>query len=194
MTTKNKCKTCGCDDSFMVSPAPCPTPVACPTPQPCSEIFDAQCVRYTGANILCDTDIVVNSNDTVAEALESIVDYVCNNIPVPVTSCPPKVKIERNSNGTLTATASGGTESFTFEWEFSSKVNGTSNMFGPPGTQVNTPTTSTFGFSRITTPGISPVQTNGNDMYIGLAKVIAIDTAGCTTIDTYLVIDLIANG
>jgi hypothetical protein len=74
----NKCKTCGCDDSFMVSPAPCPTPIGCPTPQPCSEIFDAQCVRYTGANILCDTDIVVNSNDTVAEALEGIVDYVCN--------------------------------------------------------------------------------------------------------------------
>ena len=77
-TTKNKCKTCGCDDSFMPSPAPCPTPVGCPTPQPCSEIFDAQCVRYTGTNILCDTDIVVTTNDTVAEALESIVDYVCN--------------------------------------------------------------------------------------------------------------------
>lgn len=62
----------------MVSPAPCPTPVGCPTPQPCSEIFDAQCVRYTGTNILCDTDIVVTTNDTVAEALESIADYVCN--------------------------------------------------------------------------------------------------------------------
>ena len=62
----------------MPSPAPCPTPVGCPTPQPCSEIFDARCVRYTGTNILCDTDIVVTTNDTVAEALESIVDYVCN--------------------------------------------------------------------------------------------------------------------
>ena len=78
MSTTNTCKKCGCQDSFMVSPAPCPTPVDCPTPQPCSEVVDAQCVIYTGPNITCDTDIVVTTNDTVAEALESIVDYVCN--------------------------------------------------------------------------------------------------------------------
>jgi hypothetical protein len=62
----------------MPSPEPCPTPVGCPTPQPCSEVFDAQCVRYTGAALTCGLDVVVPSNDTVAEALESIVDYVCN--------------------------------------------------------------------------------------------------------------------
>ena len=78
MTTNNTCKKCGCQDSFMPSPAPCPTPVGCPTPQPCSEIFDARCVRYTGTALTCGLDIVVPSNDTVAEALESIVDYVCN--------------------------------------------------------------------------------------------------------------------
>jgi hypothetical protein len=81
-TTNNTCKKCGCQDSFMVSPAPCPTPVGCPTPQPCSEIFDAQCVRYTGAALTCGLNVVVPSNDTVAEALESIVDYVCN---LPIT-------------------------------------------------------------------------------------------------------------
>ena len=77
-TTNNKCKNCGCEDSFMPSPAPCPTPIGCPNPEPCSEVFDAQCVRYTGAALTCGLDIVVPSNDTVAEALESIVDYVCN--------------------------------------------------------------------------------------------------------------------
>lgn len=82
MTTNNTCKKCGCQDSFMPSPAPCPTPVGCPTPQPCSEIFDAQCVRYTGTALTCGLDVVVPSNDTVAEALESIVDYVCN---LPIT-------------------------------------------------------------------------------------------------------------
>jgi hypothetical protein len=80
-TTTNTCKKCGCEDKFMPSPAPCPTPIGCPTPEPCSEVMDAQCVIYTGANILCDTDVVVTTNDTVAEALESIVDYVCNNQP-----------------------------------------------------------------------------------------------------------------
>jgi hypothetical protein len=78
MSTTNTCKKCGCQDSFMPSPEPCPTPVGCPTPQPCSEVFDAQCVRYTGTALTCGLDVVVPSNDTVAEALESIVDYVCN--------------------------------------------------------------------------------------------------------------------
>ena len=67
----------------MPSPAPCPTPAGCPTPQPCSEVFDAQCVVYTGENLLCDVDVVVSQNDTVAEALENVVDYFCNNVGQP---------------------------------------------------------------------------------------------------------------
>ena len=84
MATTNTCKKCGCEDSFMPSPAPCPTPIGCPNPEPCSEVMDAQCVIYTGENIICDTDIVVTTNDTVAEALENVVDYFCNNTPVPL--------------------------------------------------------------------------------------------------------------
>jgi hypothetical protein len=41
--------------------------------------MDAQCVIYTGTTITCDTDVIVTTNDTVAEALESITDYFCNN-------------------------------------------------------------------------------------------------------------------
>lgn len=66
----------------MQSPAPCPTPIGCPNPEPCSEVLDAQCVVYTGENLLCDTDVVVTQNDTVAEAIENIVSYICNNQPV----------------------------------------------------------------------------------------------------------------
>jgi len=79
MVTTNTCKKCGCEDSFMPSPAPCPTPQGCPNPEPCSEVIDAQCVIYTGTTITCDTDVVVTTNDTVAEALENIVDYICNS-------------------------------------------------------------------------------------------------------------------
>lgn len=78
----------------MPSPAPCPTPVPCPLPEPCSEVFDAQCVVYTGPNLSCDEDApnndiptpnpppapIVTTNDTVAEALENIVDYLCENL------------------------------------------------------------------------------------------------------------------
>jgi hypothetical protein len=116
-TTKNKCKTCGCDDTFMVSPAPCPTPVGCPTPQPCSEIFDAQCVRYTGLPLSCavvaqtfnaepnpnpvPTGPIVNTNDTVAEALESIVDYICTETIVSTDiECDTDVVVESGTTVT----------------------------------------------------------------------------------------------
>lgn len=213
----------------MPSPAPCPTPQGCPDPQPCSEVTDAQCVIYTGAEIKCDNrNTIVATNDNLAEALQSIVDYFCtevtiisdltcgedlvveagttvtnaiinvvdyfcNNTP-PVQSCPPQVSIVRNQNGSLTATASGGTGSFTFQWEFASAVNGIQNMFGPPASQGNAPTTSTYNFSRNAAPGIGPaLLLAGYAMYIGLAKVIATDGAGCVAKDTYLVIDMVAN-
>lgn len=214
----------------MPSPAPCPTPQGCPDPQPCSEVTDAQCVIYTGAEIKCDNrNTIVATNDNLAEALQSIVDYFCtevtiisdltcgedlvveagttvtnaiinvvnyfcNNTP-PVQSCPPQVSIVRNNNSnTLTATASGGTGTFTWQWEFSSAVNGISVMYNIDTIGIS-PTTSNMSFSIIgPTPGIAPAQTaNGYDMYIGLAKVIATDTAGCVAKDTYLVIDLLAN-
>ena len=87
----------------MPSPAPCPTPEGCPTPQPCSEVFDAQCVVYTGENLLCDTDVVVSQNDTVAEALESIVDYICTETIVSTDiECDTDVVVE---SGTTVADA-----------------------------------------------------------------------------------------
>ena len=211
----------------MPSPAPCPTPVGCPTPQPCSEVFDSQCVVYTGIPIECERDTVVDTNDTVADALSNMTTYFCNRLVVPnditcgddlvveadtivtnaliniveyfcnnspAQTCPPQVSIVRNPNGSLTATATGGTGNFNFTWEFSSAVNGISNMFGNPSTQTDGPTTSTFGFARTGSPGIGPVATSGYDMYIGLAKITAIDNnTGCVAKDTYLVIDLLAN-
>jgi len=51
--------SCGCGDTFLTSPAPCPTPVDCPAAQPCSEVFDAQCISYTGLDIECGDDVVV---------------------------------------------------------------------------------------------------------------------------------------
>lgn len=71
---------CGCKDTYLTTPPPCPTPVDCPDPQPCSEVFDAKCIVYTGTNILCGQDIVVSQNDSVAEALASVVDYFCDEI------------------------------------------------------------------------------------------------------------------
>jgi|688.fasta_scaffold57595_5 hypothetical protein len=124
-TTNNTCKKCGCQDSFMVSPAPCPTPIGCPTPQPCSEIFDAQCVRYTGLPLSCTVaqtfnaapepnpapaGPIVNTNDTVAEALESIVDYFCNNSGGSGIQIP-QLTIQSQAGKLLHASILPGTES-----------------------------------------------------------------------------------
>lgn len=70
---------CGCQDSFLTTPPAVPTPGACPEAQPCSEVFDAQCVKYTGDDILCLQDTLVSTNDSVADALVNIVDYFCGS-------------------------------------------------------------------------------------------------------------------
>jgi hypothetical protein len=76
-TTTNTCKKCGCEDKFMPSPAPCPTPIGCPTPEPCSEVIDAQCVIYTGPNIMCGEVILIPTNTNLAKALQAIVTQLC---------------------------------------------------------------------------------------------------------------------
>jgi len=73
------CKKCGCQDDFLTTPPACPTPIGCPTPEPCSEVINAECIVYTGLDIECDDDIVVETDTTLADALVDIVTYFCNN-------------------------------------------------------------------------------------------------------------------
>ena len=68
---------CGCKDTYLTTPPPCPTPEDCPDQQPCSEVFDAQCIVYTGADISCGQVVVVAQNTPVADALADIVEYFC---------------------------------------------------------------------------------------------------------------------
>ena len=77
MATTTTCKKCGCEDSFLTSPAPCPTPAGCPSPEPCSEVFNAQCVIYTGAPIVCGQTTIIPTNTNMAEALQALVNYLC---------------------------------------------------------------------------------------------------------------------
>ena len=75
----NKCQNCGCEDG-LITPAPCPTPAGCPDPEPCSEVFDAQCIIYTGADIDCGADTVIPTNTNVAIALGDVVTYFCQEL------------------------------------------------------------------------------------------------------------------
>ena len=75
----NKCQNCGCEDGLVTLP-PCPTPGGCPDPEPCSEVFDAQCIVYTGADIDCSDNTVVSTDTNVATALNNVVTYFCQEL------------------------------------------------------------------------------------------------------------------
>lgn len=77
------CKKCGCSDSALTTPPPCPTPEGCPNPLPCSEYFDAECVIYSGDPIECIDQIVVNTNTNLADALNDLIAFFCEFITEP---------------------------------------------------------------------------------------------------------------
>lgn len=84
----NKCNKCGCKDSFLTSPPPCPTPQGCPDPIPCQEVLSSDCIIYNGPDIECNGDVIITSDSTWAELLEDLVDYFCTTYgTVPLISC-----------------------------------------------------------------------------------------------------------
>jgi len=96
--------SCGCGDSFLTTPPPCPTPEDCPEAQPCSEVFDAACIAYTGLDIECGTDVVVATNDSVATALQNVVDYFCTQpaSDITVVAAGNGIDVDANTVGNTT--------------------------------------------------------------------------------------------
>ena len=81
----NTCgQKCGCETGLVTPPSN--NPQNCPSPNPCSETFDADCIIYTGENIVCNDQTIVTTNDTVAEALNNISSYFCDVTP-PQSEC-----------------------------------------------------------------------------------------------------------
>jgi len=68
---------CGCNDTPLTTGSPCGQGVDC-TGNPCPENFDSKCIYYRGDIILCGEDEVVQTDVTLAEALNSLVTYFCN--------------------------------------------------------------------------------------------------------------------
>jgi uncharacterized protein (TIGR02145 family) len=77
MATNNNCVGCGCGPSI---PEPCVTPPpVCLTPEPCTEVYDAQCVKYTGPAITCNDVVIVQTNTSVSEALNALAELTCDD-------------------------------------------------------------------------------------------------------------------
>lgn len=68
-------QNCGCNDSYTVT-APCPP--ACP------EVFNAQCIVYTGTDIVCNSDTVISRYDYLDTIITKLVNYLCS-VQAPVT-------------------------------------------------------------------------------------------------------------
>jgi len=75
-------------------------------------VFDAQCITYTGADIECNDDVVVEQNTSVADALDSIVQYFCTaggellqlieNLPTTAVAAGAGIQVTSTTVGTLT--------------------------------------------------------------------------------------------
>ena len=63
----HKCnKNCGCNDTYTVT-APCPP--ACP------EVFNSQCIVYTGTDIKCNKETVISRYDYLDTVITKLVNY-----------------------------------------------------------------------------------------------------------------------
>lgn len=96
MSLNNKCAKCGCEDSYLTTPPPCPTAIGCPFEE-CAEIQYAQCIMYTGGDILCNEDLVVPTDTNMEAAITNIVDYFCLP-PIPEILCGEDIVVTEESS------------------------------------------------------------------------------------------------
>ncbi len=77
-TPNSNCKSCGCTDTYVVTQ---------PCPPSCPEVFNAQCIVYTGTDIICGQDTVVKRYDYLDTVMTKIVNYFCAGLAnVPITT------------------------------------------------------------------------------------------------------------
>lgn len=71
MATSNCNQNCGCNNSYTVT-APCPPS--------CTEVFNAQCIVYTGTDLVCGDDTVINRYDYMDTVVTKLVNYFCTKL------------------------------------------------------------------------------------------------------------------
>ena len=86
----NNCSTpnCGCTNSYTVT-APCPPS--------CPEVFNSQCIVYTGTDIMCNQDVVIKRYDYLDTIITKLVNYLCN-VEAPISTVVGSEYIDVVSN------------------------------------------------------------------------------------------------
>jgi hypothetical protein len=98
MANHNCNQNCGCTDTYTVS-APCPPS--------CAEVFNAQCIVYTGTDIVCGQNTVIQRYDYLDTIITKLVNYICSNFTLPAYN------VVGSQNITVTTTTVGTTTTFT---------------------------------------------------------------------------------
>lgn len=71
----NKNNDCGCSQEALHISQVC-NPVECDSDE-CTESFAAECIVYTGDDIVCDNVVIVTAGDSMAQAVANITAYFC---------------------------------------------------------------------------------------------------------------------
>lgn len=144
----------------------CSTPV-CETPQPCTEITDAQCTIYTGANIKCGSDIVIMQNDNIATALSKVTAYFCSKQSFVTTEdilCGSQVIIPV---GTNMQEALALTVDFICNIQLTPGAQGTTGAQGIQGVTGTAPAGTLVGLFAQTEESIEVTNSNSPNYLVG---------------------------
>lgn len=136
MATSHTCtKNCGCTDTYVVTQ---------PCPPSCAEVFNAQCIVYTGTDILCGQDTVIKRYDYLDTVITKIVNYLCNGFAnVPITTV-----VSDSEYILVTSSTVGNTTQYAVGLDFaqlSADLNLTLPVYNVVGSQNITVTTTTVG-------------------------------------------------
>lgn len=92
----NNCgnSNCGCTNTYTVT-APCPPS--------CPEVFNAQCIVYTGTDVVCNQTTVISRYDYLDTVISKLVNFICNtNAPVTVVAGSTYIDVVPSTVGNIT--------------------------------------------------------------------------------------------
>lgn len=178
-----------CKNIAPIPPTPCGYGGNCPPAPDCEQIFDLDCVNYTGDPIVCNGEVIVESGESLPTVLTTLVDTICNK-----TNCEIDVEFNFLTGGIFAGSGlifniTGGTPAYTIN---------ASVVQGPfTGISISDCTTYTEGtFPNCSIPvgqgGLGfylivyclqnkfYIGNNGNKKYAGTIRIEIIDVFGCS--------------
>jgi len=173
-----------CKNIVPIPPTPCEYGGNCPPAPDCEQIFDLDCVNYTGDPIVCNGEVIVESGESLPVVLTTLVDTICNK-----TNCELDVQFDFNvGTSKLNFTITGGTQPYLIK---PSVVQGpftgislsdcATFFFDGPNNCYNPVYSSSAGFNV----GVSCVPNkfyvgNGSNKYAGTVRIELVDPFGCS--------------